>query len=260
MSPAHQQLCSASPVRDYAAPLRHLKPLRALPMSGQPPFLSEGVKVEPIVGEIVVGDARPGLSLEVSGKQKRVQLDVGINMRLGRVDRTTSGVEPLESRTRIYRIVRRGEVHDLRFGRIYRPGVYRLMVVFRRPDGKLLGKYGQYIRVVRATRDARLVVEPTMARLGETVHGHLANYGTLPLAFGLPYQVEVLEDGGWRIAEGSPTGPWPEVQSFLGSGAAGGCDAWRVPTTEAVGLYRMSHRVSVGGRSEMLRATFRVGG
>jgi hypothetical protein len=251
--------CSLALVRDFASPLHGLPKLRPLPESGELSSLPSGVRLEFLAPEVTAGPTKAGLSLEASDLADSVDANVSISASLGRVVGRSGSVRALATVRKRYRVISPRERSQLGAGGDLGPGVYRLLVAVRGPGGQVLGSYGQYFRVVKRSRHADLVAAPTSLKGGEPVSFHFENFGSLPLEFGLPYRIDRWSAGAWQPAADGPKGPWPEVLLAIGGGGAGGCSSWDIPSDAVPGTYRAVHRVSIGGRSRILTAVFRVG-
>ena len=88
-----------------------------------------------------------------------------------------------------------------------KPALYRIEIIFQDGHGKRLGRYGEYLRVVRPNEDARLVVTPSSLIPGETVHARVENFGTDAVSYGEGSRIERYGDAGWESLLEPPFNP-----------------------------------------------------
>jgi hypothetical protein len=117
-------------------------------------------------------------------------------------------------------------------------GFYLLTLAFRSQNGRLLGKYGQYLRILKSKVSAKLVLGPRIPVPGDVVYLQLVNTGTLHISYGEPFLIEEYSSSGWE-----PTavelGPWHRILFNLAGGLAGRCQQFVVPSELAPGQYRL---------------------
>jgi Bacterial Ig-like domain len=77
------------------------------------------------------------------------------------------------------------------------PGLYRYDLTLRSADGRLLGRYHDYYRVIPRISDVRLATFGDTFRAGDTVAVRVENRGTTGVGYGAGEEFDRLEPGGW---------------------------------------------------------------
>jgi len=144
---------------------------------------------------------------------------------------------------------RNGAFDDLFFSVSAEPALYRVDIVFRNRTGKRLGAYGQYFRVVSPLQDARLRLNATSYRPGETVYARVENFGTELVTYGVSYSIERYNGTSWGEAPESPNGPWILPLLFSQPGTSGRCSGFSIPTEMTPGRYRFAKPADYAGHS-----------
>jgi hypothetical protein len=167
------------------------------------------------------------------------------------------------------RIARRIE-HVARFGSHERrrfpfrlsgkPSLYRFEIEFLNWAGKRIGRFGRYLRVLRPRRDARLALNPTSFRPGDTVAPRLENFGTESLLYGLGYSIESYDGAAWARSPIDRPRPIPLIGLRTGPGEAASCWDFTIPSDAPPGLYRFvwsgrASRETIPGHDGRLKLT-----
>jgi len=137
-----------------------------------------------------------------------------------------------------------------------KPGLYRFDLSFRKPNGRLLGSYSEYFRVVPRRVALRVAVSTGEVHPGETILGRVENRGTvnalLPNGSGLAVEREV--DGAWiKVPSGPPGAIVESTGEFLDAGDATACSSFEISQSAAAGLYRFSAAAEPFGAHERQR-------
>jgi hypothetical protein len=121
-------------------------------------------------------------------------------------------------------------------------GFYALDLVIRTSQGRLLGEFKEYFRVVRPRLEARVRLSSSSVSPGDTIAARIDNVGGVPVALPLSYAVEHWNGVTWQhIGPGSRPGPRrPGFLEELPAGSTNGCVTFGIPSTAASGQYRFS--------------------
>jgi hypothetical protein len=236
--------CSAPIVNNYLAPVEKLQKLPALPEGGAVGFAPAGTTLGPTGPRLLVGASNVGFRLSnagpepANGKPRRLNWTV-----LGRLIRLTN-----EGRTLHPSGLKRINLNQLPAGK-HRgfafpipstPGIYSLEVTIQNHRGRLLGRFGEYVRVVNRNVD----VGVTLAAYDKIVPGSylescFENHGTATVA-PTGTSLEHFEGGTWRpVAVGPQYSPaQTPIQRTLGPGEAERIGTL-VPPNARPGLYRL---------------------
>lgn len=141
-----------------------------------------------------------------------------------------------------------------------RPGLYLFRAKLRDARGATVGRYADYLRVLRPVTNVRLMTERGPSGPGSLIRFWIENRGTREVdPLGREFAVEVLEGGLWSKA---PFGPraFPKVKAkSLTAGASGGCMFFSIPLEAQPGLYRFSKDVVLeSGQKRTLTAEFEI--
>jgi hypothetical protein len=126
-------------------------------------------------------------------------------------------------------------------------------------DGALLGRFSEYLRVVRPRVRAELRLNKESFAAGDIVFARVENPGSVGIAYGPELRLEEPDGmGDWRGVPGTPTA-WPGFATLIPGGSAGECEHIRLPSILAAGHYRISKLVNARSRKLPLYAPFSVG-
>lgn len=239
--------CDGAILRDYLAPLERMPRLHDVPPSGQLSFGSGNIVVRRN-SALVVGGGSVGFWLDLHNYNHPARPRWVVTATLTQVD--WRGRKLREVGRLQHRVLQIGREHsadfELSVGSV--PAVYRVTAIFRSLSGRKLGGFSSYQRVVPATEHARLGLNTTIYRPGQTIFGRVENFGSKSAAYGVPYAIERLEGTAWGNAPESPRGPWIMPLLSSGPGLAGGCNGFRIPTTMPAGRYRMAKEIEFVNR------------
>lgn len=242
-------------IRDFLAPLAKLPQIRRVPSSGKLPFGPAGLNLRPY-GGLVVGPGSAGFRFSDEAIEQRRNLQWRVEASLFRVSNTGNAASsPQATLNRRLGVVKDGnDIEGFHFDLPGIPAYYRVDLQIRAlEDGRLLGRFAEYVRVMRPKVDFRVQVdEPTTVTRGETVHARLKNLGTVPIespSYVFGFHVWRFDGSRWRlVAENPPRGPVPKLMQILSPGAERrGCLRYRVPDDAPLGRYRFQAGDLVAG-------------
>jgi hypothetical protein len=237
--------CEEQVVHDYLAPLERLPTLPSPPVSGQlgvgPPSLR--IKALPA---LVVGKGLVGYKLNLRLKAKAVHLRWRAITTLSRVDWHGDEVEAIARTDRRLGTIKAGQGAGVQFELDGVPAPYRVLTVIRNEAGKPLDRYGFYFRLVPAKDSARLALNASSYRPGQTVFMRVENLGTGSVTYGVPYSIEQLQGTTWSLAPQSPRGPWILPLLYSAPGKSGRCGEFRIPSDMPAGHYRAVKGITLG--------------
>ena len=268
------ELCGQRIVRDYEGPLRKMRRLRGplKPFESQKqtlPFGPSGLSLLRVgTTRVVMQGERFGYRLAAAGTTNRsgllkqaLHLHWFVETRIWAVKR--SGVR-VRSVARTARYL--GDVRDLQrleFMRSTHSGLYRYDILFRNRDGKILGGYGSYYRVVRRRVGLRIGLNGSVFRAGDKVVGSFENLGTdsvfMPDGSSLDVEYEEAMDQWTAAASGAPRPGVVVIVDpvFVRGGYSLGCTTFDISNDVMPGHYRFSVMVRPFGVAPERRSVVR---
>ncbi|MBS1677149.1 MAG: hypothetical protein JST08_07170 [Actinobacteria bacterium] len=237
--------CSSPVVDNYWAPIERMRPIPAVPEGGALPFAPAGMTLAATGPQrVLLGGSTIGFRLTngapaTAAKPRRLNWTV-----LERLIRFTGKGQNLhqEGLKRIdLKQLPAGKHRGLTFPIPDGPAIYSLEVTIQNRRGRLLGRYGEYIRVVERKVDAGL----SLAAYDKVVPGSylescFENHGTAAVT-PTGTNLEHLEGGAWRpVVVGPQYSPVQSpIQRTLGPGEAERI-ATLVPPNARPGLYKLN--------------------
>jgi Big-like domain-containing protein len=234
--------CEEQVVHDYLQPLKELQEASALPPGSSVYFGHRNLRASTLE-PLLVGGGWVGYSLSVKRGVGAGVVHLGwrVKTELSRINRFGDEVESIRVWRRQIGVLSDRNATGVRFKLGNEPGLYRLLTVIRNGRGKTLGGFGYYARVVAPKADARLVLNASIFGPGQTVLGHVENFGTDRATYGAGLTIERLEGSTWSVAPESPRGPVPAIAyAVLPGMSANRCSSFTVPETMPPGHYRMT--------------------
>ena len=231
--------CETRTVRNYEQPLERMPPIRKVPARQKLPFGPGNISFgQQSSGPLVVGSEEVGYFLDytrTTAHPNGKRLNWLVTAKLDRVDAEGQALESIAFRQ--LDGLRFPSKRTLSFPLSSRPALYRLEIVFRDRSGQRLGRYGEYMRVMRPDSESRLTLPHVAFHPGEVVAPTLVNEGTDRLSYGLAYAIEEFDGTGWSRA---PLGQMFFLAIGLGSGpgVAASCWSFSVPSGATPGKYR----------------------
>jgi hypothetical protein len=236
--------CSSPVVDNYYAPLEKLKPIPAVPEGGVLPFAPEGLTLG-LTGPqgILVGGSSIGLRLTNGAAAPSVapRLNWVVLERLIRFSADGTRIHPAGLKRIDLKQLPAGKHRGLTFPITSTPAIYSVEITIQNHRGRLLGRYGEYFRVVERTINLAI----TLAAYDNVVPGGyiescFENHGSAsvtPTGTGL----EHLENGAWHpVAVGPQYSPaQTAIQRTLGPGEAERIGTL-VPPNARPGLYKLT--------------------
>lgn len=249
--------CEDLIVHDYRKPFKRMPGVHRPPSSGQLPFAPSQTLLTQSASVILPleNQGRPEYSYgfeSYSAAKRTFRLNWQIEAHLYQVSKRG---EPRGTIQRQRRFV--GRVSERNFSRIQFPfllprhqAFYRVDLTFRRKDGSLIERYGQYLRVVPHTVAVALAVSSKSVSPGEEMSIRVENAGTSRVSYGEPFAVDRLAGSQWStyLSE-SELGPWRRPLVGLEAGTAGRCQEFMVPLDAPAGRYRVKKRLAQPDRA-----------
>lgn len=243
-SASHEGFCGPRVARNFLKPLARMRPISRVPGSERLSFGPQGLVLE-AKGGLVVGGGSVGFSLRNPSGRGTAHLTWKASTQLVKVDLKGAGLRRLASKQRRVRSVADSQAKRFLLEVPGRPAYYRVDISFRDDESnRILGRFSEYIRVVRPRFDARLLISKSVARPGDLLSIRLANHGTEGISsrsHNWRFQVERFDGEKWAVAPGNPpTEKHILLIRKLGAGEMDKCISFRVSSTEPPGLYRVS--------------------
>jgi hypothetical protein len=253
--------CSAPVVDNYRAPLEKLKPIPAVPEGGVLPFAPTGLTLG-VTGPqgILVGGSSVGLRL-TNAAATTPRLGWVVLERLIRFSADGARLEPAGLKRIDLKQLPAGKHRGLTFPLTATPGIYSLEITIQNHRGRLLGRYGEYLRVVNRTVSAgiKLAAYDNVVP-GAYLESCFENYGSATVT-PTGTALERLDGVVWRPIAVSPqySPAQTPIQRSLGPGEAERI-ATLIPPNAKSGIYRLVATGTVLDNSEpvVLSAEFGV--
>lgn len=243
--------CSSQVVRDYKAPFSHMPDLPSPPKGKALGFGPGTLRMYPLQGSPIPlqGDQADGQVLVGSG-------DIGYSFSLTRPDQKaqslgwelSASVPTINSRGIVRRVVWRArrlvrtlsqmDGLELRYRAPARPRFYRFDLHISNREGKTLGRFGEYSRVVRPSIEVKLTMQTPVVHVGEKSVARIENLSPQAIMLGVGFVVERFDSGVWMQSNLAPTGSVPRRARILNAGESGPCINVVVPAGQALGRYR----------------------
>lgn len=235
--------CSGAPVRDFERPFALMRPDHPIPKSGELPF-GPHIGVYSLARPLVVGRGifGFGFSAETRHEQPR-PLGWTLHLTLERIDSQGKVVRIEDVVTRHAR-----DVTDLSRMRLElqlggRPALYRTRLSIKNSDGKGLGTYTQYVRVVPPVASGNLKLDKNVAYPGDEIALRVDNIGTVPIGAGSGYRVEWFDGEQWQTIVEESTDRARRRLRVLFAGESSSCEYLLLTDDLNQGQYRLSKEV-----------------
>jgi hypothetical protein len=237
--------CSTPVVDNYWAPVEKLRPIPAVPEGGVLPFAPAGLTLSATGPQrLLIAGSSIGFRLTngapaTTAKPRR--LNWIVLERLIRLTNKGQNLHPSGLKRIDLKQLPAGKHRGLTFPIPSTPALYSLEVTIQNHRGRLLGRYGQYIRVVNRTLDAGLTLAAyDKIAPGSYLESCFENHGTASVA-PTGTSLEHFENGAWRpVVTGPHYSPAQSpIQRILGPGEAERI-ATLVPPNARPGLYKLN--------------------
>jgi hypothetical protein len=253
--------CGSPVVDNYRAPLEKLKPIPAVPEGGVLPFAPEGLTlgVTGPQGILVGGSTSIGLRL-TNAATTAPRLGWIVLERLIRFSADGTKIQPAGLKRIDLKQLPAGKHRGLTFPLASTPGIYSLEITIQNHRGRLLGRYGEYVRVV----DRTVSVGITLSAYDNVVPGGylescFENHGSASVA-PTGTSLERFDGAVWRpMAVGPQYSPaQTSILRSLGPGEAERIGTL-VPPNAKSGLYKLTATGTVLDSGEPIAVTAEFG-
>jgi Bacterial Ig-like domain len=233
--------CQGAVLVDYLAPLKRMPKLRAPSPDGLAGLGHSNLLLQSSP-RLIVGGGQLEYWLSTGGSDRPARLGWTLTATLARVNQRGRAVERVGRARRHVVAVTKSSLPGARFELDAEPAMYRLLVAIQDEDGKTLGQYGFYHRVVVPTQEVRLGLNASSYAHEQTVFARVENLGTERVSYGAGYAIQRLEGSRWVTAPESPRRFIKPLYSTP-AGASGRCHKFWIPPTMPPGRYRISKGV-----------------
>jgi hypothetical protein len=234
--------CSSTVIDNYLAPLEKLQKIPAVPEGGVLPFAPEGMTLG-VTGPqgVLVGGSNVGFRLTNGATEVTPArtLNWTVLERLTRLTQNGTHLHPAGLKRINLKQLPAGKHRGLTFPIADQPAVYSLEVTIQNHRGRLLGRYGEYIREVPRAVDAGMTLSATdNVPPGSTLEECFENHGSASMQPGAT-SLERFDGTAWRPITVGPqyTVPTATAPRILGPGE-GERIGFYVPPNALPGLYR----------------------
>jgi hypothetical protein len=242
---ASAPFCSSPIVDNYWAPVEKLQPIPALPEGGALPFAPVGMTLGATGPQrLLVGGSNIGFRLTngaPASEAKPRRLNWTVLERLIRLTDEGHNLHPEGLKRIDLKQLPAGKHRGLTFPIPSKPAIYSLEITIQNGRGRLLGRYGQYIRVVDRLVNVGITLSATDKVVpGSYLESCFENHGSASVT-PTGTSLEHLEGSTWRpVIVGPQYSPAQSpIQRILGPGEAERI-ATLVPPNARPGLYKLN--------------------
>jgi hypothetical protein len=237
--------CSSPIVDNYWAPVERLQPIPAVPEGGVLPFAPAGMTLGPTGPQrLLVGGSSIGFRLTNGASATTAapqQLNWTVLERLIRLTDEGRNLHPEGLKRIDLRQLPAGKHRGLTFPIQSKPAIYSLEVTIQNHRGRLLGRYGQYIRVVNRVVNVGITLAAyDKIAPGSYLESCFENHGSATVT-PTGTSLERLEGMTWRpVVQGPQYTPAPTAPPrTLAAGEAERL-ATSIPPNARPGLYKLT--------------------
>jgi hypothetical protein len=237
--------CSSPVVDNYWAPVEKLQPIPAVPEGGVLPFAPAGMTIGATGPQrVLVGGSSIGFRLTngpAATATKPRQLNWTVLERLIRLTDDGRNLHPEGLKRIDLRQLPAGKHRGLTFSIPDKPALYSVEVTIQNHRGRLLGRYGEYVRVVNRLVNVGLTLSAYDKVVpGAYIESCFENHGSASVT-PTGTSLEHLEGSTWRpVVVGPQYSPaQTPIQRILGPGEAERIGTL-VPPNGRPGLYKLT--------------------
>jgi hypothetical protein len=234
--------CSSTVIDNYLAPLEKLQKIPAVPEGGLLPFAPEGMTLG-VTGPqgVLVGGSNVGFRLTETATEATTTklLNWTVLERLTRLTQNGTHPHPAGLKRINLKQLPAGKHRGLTFPIPDQPAVYSVELTIQNHRGRLLGRYGEYIREVPRAVNAGMTLSATdNVPPGSTLEACFENHGSASMQPGAT-SLERFDGTTWHPITVGPqyVVPTPAAARILGPGE-GERIGFYVPSSALPGLYR----------------------
>jgi hypothetical protein len=257
--------CPTAPTRDFSAPMRHFPAIRQVPTGGNLPFGPRDALLSSLSGPVQAGGGRLGFRLMLNRRPPlKRRLEWQMDLRVIRLDARGKERGLVAQRRTILGLDREvGAGAPMVLALVSgTPAYFRLDIAIRKKSGVALGRYSEYVRVVPARVNVKLLVSPDVVAPDGVIRSRIQNRGSVTIGYRVnSFRLERRTEMGWRNVQLASPSEWTGLPAKFGIIVGGGlsfCAGLRIPPEAIPGAYRLSERFSATGHSRALRAEFQV--
>ncbi len=248
--------CSSTVIDNYRAPLEKLQSIPAVPEGGVLRFAPEGMTLG-ITGPqgVLVGGSNVGFRLTETATEATTPkpLNWTVLERLTRLTQNGTHLHPAGLKRINLGQLPAGKHRGLTFPIPDQPAVYSLEVTIQNHRGRLLGRYGEYIREVNRTVNTAITLAATdNVAPGSYLESCFENHGSASVT-PTGTSLERFDGTSWHpVVVGPQYSPaQTAIQRMLGPGEAERIGTL-VPPDAKPGLYKLTATGSVADTGEPL--------
>jgi hypothetical protein len=119
------------------------------------------------------------------------------------------------------------------------PALYQMELTFHDPQGNILGRYGEYFRVLKPSVHLRLRQTRTVLRPGDSFKTRIENPGVAFVAAKRLVPLERKEGASWVAVPEFPPAKGPAIGIYLKPGETSCWATRRIPVDAPPGVYRL---------------------
>jgi hypothetical protein len=226
-------------------------PLREVPFDGQLPFARPNVNIYGSLGHLLTARGSVGYGFSEENYEGTVRLDWTVTMQMWQLGARGRPLREVDDETLYIGELSAADQPHIAVETLGKRGFYRADIQFADKDGRPLGAYSSYVKVMRPIWKARLKIDRRVFEPGQTVHSRPENLGTRTMTYGENFEVQRMQDGDWVDAPDLTPNGWLLWLGVGGPGSPGFCNFLALPKDVAPGRYRVVKPVTelvTGGR------------
>ncbi|HEU5062573.1 MAG TPA: hypothetical protein VFT79_05400 [Solirubrobacterales bacterium] len=237
------RFCSGQAVHDFLRPFKRMPELREPRPDGTLPFGPPTLRVK-WRDRMFTSGQYVGFVLYLYRRSPAAQLGWRASVTLSRVDWKGRRMKTIEVSRRRIPYLAKDHSASFSYGIVERvPGPYRVTAVIFNRQGRKIGGFGSYFRLVKPTYRPRLGLTADSYRRGSTAFGRLENFGTVLLDTPREFWIERFDGSSWSPIPETPRG-WIGNE-LVEPGTSGACSAFDIPPTMPPGRYRMVRPITL---------------
>lgn len=251
-------------VKDYLAPIEEAAPVRGVPESGVLPFAPPGLSLQRLGNGPQVGPGRIGFAFHDEALNWPRRLNWVIKARLVKVNAKGHVMKVVRRKTERIgtRKIEYETVTGQRFGVPGNPALYRVDLDFENIQGRKLGRYSEYFRVMKGRYQVIMTLSDTQVAFGQTLRARIENLGTEPVTADLGLAIEKRDGNRWvHLATVYDRGKRVDGRTYVFGGETGPCFSYKVPADLGSGTFRVSEEIRrylKGGQRRHATSAFQV--
>jgi hypothetical protein len=233
-------------IRDYLAHVKSAAPVHGPPESGVLPFAPRGISLQRLSHGPQVGRGLVGFAFRDEAINYPRRLNWIIKATLSKISANGNVLKVVSRKTE--RIGIRKVDYDTVTGQRFTvpgdPAYYRIDLNFADVQGRNLGNYSEYVRVMKAKFQVAMTLSDSKVMPGSLIQARIENRGTEPVLAELNVVIEQHNGTEWiEIAPIYRNGKVVYGRAYVWGGETGPCFTYKVPSDLSSGHFRVTEGI-----------------